>query len=198
MIAGGLDQEALNFLVYFERRRLFVKPLPYADIADNVDIEDDQYIDWFTKYVMKIASFLSNKLLLPVLPFRPRNGPTNWDGQFLETPYWEHSYMMTALIKYKRLQELCVEREISHTKMASFLVGTHSEIGKNSPVNCLRGNRSVLEYIRKLVEPHQVEKRIKSLVGQVIMHTYANAVFDKVCSFKKYYFYHFIDLLTGE
>ena len=49
MIAGGLDQEALNFLVYFERRRLFMEPLPYFDMANDVDIEDDQYIDWFTK-----------------------------------------------------------------------------------------------------------------------------------------------------
>ena len=49
MIAGGLEQEALNFLVYFERRRLFVEPLPYFGMANDVDIEDDQYIDWFTK-----------------------------------------------------------------------------------------------------------------------------------------------------
>ena len=49
MIAGGLEQEALNFLVYFERRRLFMEPLPYFDMANDVDIENDQYIDWFTK-----------------------------------------------------------------------------------------------------------------------------------------------------
>ena len=34
----------------------------------------------------------------------------------LETPYWEHSYMMTALIKYKKIQELCYHYKVAKTK----------------------------------------------------------------------------------
>ena len=44
MVAGGMDEEALNYLCYFLRRILSDQPLLYLDISKDEDIEDDSYL----------------------------------------------------------------------------------------------------------------------------------------------------------
>ena len=85
MVAGGMDQEALNYLCYFLSRILCNQPLPYLDISKDEDIEDDSYL----------------KLM--------RRKKTEMD---YEADEWFHDYMLIALIKLKRLQALLVQRKM--------------------------------------------------------------------------------------
>ena len=146
LIAGGLHQEALNVLVYFEQRRLFKPALPYLSLP-NVDVDSDNYIQWFTQ---------------------TRNG-TNPTIQMClkDSPNWEHNYMMLALIKYRRIQELCIERKKVDAKVMSFLMGTHPKAGCESPVQVMRRDVYAIRAITGLFNIKAYENRIKNLIQQV-------------------------------
>ena len=157
MIAGGMHQEALNLLVYFEQRRLFKPALPYLSLPD-VDMDSDKYIKWFTQ---------------------PRNGPNVIRKHIRESPHWGHAYMCLALIKYKRLQVLTIERKKVDAQVMSFLLGTHPRVGAYSPVRYMRGSKltshpskCMSRAITDLFGEKSLERRIKSLIHQV-----------KICSF---------------
>ena len=145
LIAGGLHQEALNFLVYYEQRRLFKPALPYLSLPD-VDMDSDHYIKWFTQK-------------------RDGNNPTI-QRYLEETPYWEHAYMMLALIKYERIQELCIERKKVDAKVMSFLMGTHPRVGCESPVRVMRGSIYAIRAITDLF-CKTFKSRITNLIQQV-------------------------------
>merc|ERR1712029_343858 len=138
MVSGGMDQEALNFFVYLSKRRYSKKPLPYLDIESNdANIEDPNMWE-------RILNLQKNLCKRP----EPACFP-----EF-------HLYIIGALLKYKNLQHNLMERRKSIVKWASFLMGTHLEVGHDSPVLKLRGNRTVLEKIQNMVLNKELVKRI--------------------------------------
>ena len=145
LIAGGMHQEALNLLVYLEQRRLFMPALPYLSLP-NVDIDSDEYIKWFTQ---------------------KRNGKNKIKRYLDETPYWRHSYMMLALIKFKRIQELCIQRKKVDAQVTSFLMGTHLNAGHDSPVKSMRRDVYAIKAITDLFNIDSFKMKIQNLIQQV-------------------------------
>ena len=58
---------------------------------------------------------------------------------WINDEHWIHCYMLIALIKYKRLESLVVERAKMDARWRAFLMGTHTWAGRNSPIR--RGSR---------------------------------------------------------
>lgn len=139
MVAGGMDQEALNYLCYFRRRKLSGVALPYLDLSLEEDVEGD-YLNLFkTKKHMDDRS----------------------------TIHWFHDYMLVALIKYKRLQVLMVQNKKARTGWDNFLMGTNLRVGEKSPVLKLMGKNLVLEKIKGLVLGEKRDQQVEQLVDQV-------------------------------
>ena len=84
MVAGGMDQQALNYICYFSHRQNSKEPLPYLDMSNNEDVEGSTYLE-----PIRNATLMGMESM------------------------WFHDFMMIALIKYKRLQALLVERRKS-------------------------------------------------------------------------------------
>jgi len=83
MVAAGMDQLALDYLCYFRHRLMSPHSLPYLDLSREEDIEGESYL----------------KL------FKEKKNYMDWAADM-----WFHDYMLIALIKYKRLQSLIVQR----------------------------------------------------------------------------------------
>merc|ERR1712029_780446 len=74
---------------------------------------------------------------------------------------WFHHFMIGSLLKYKRLQEHHLARRKSIVQFRSFLMGTHLEIGRESPVQKLRGATKVLKKIQNLVVSPRVKRKLQ-------------------------------------
>merc|ERR1712029_766889 len=74
---------------------------------------------------------------------------------------WFHHFMIGSLLKYKRLQEHHLARRKSIVQFRSFLMGTHLEIGRESPVQKLRGSTKVLKKIQNLVVSPRVKRKLQ-------------------------------------
>jgi len=146
MVAAGMDQEAFNFFVYFRKRRLMKREaLPYLDICgNNADIQDP----------------ITMKLLL--------------DKKDPHTFLWSHHYVILSLLKYKKLQHNLMERRKSVVKWMSFLMGTHPDVGSNSTVQLLRGNRKVLKKIQNMVVNKRLVRGLKK--EPIIINKYLKEV----------------------
>jgi len=138
MVAGGMDQEALNYLCYFRYRRLSASPLPYLDLSKDEDIEGGEYLEMLKRK--------RNKL--------------DWS-----TSQWFHDYMLIALIKYKRLQALLVQKQKSAAGWRTFLMGTNPRVGKMSAVLKIRGKNLIVEKIQRFVL--NFEARVDQLTLQI-------------------------------
>ena len=138
MVAGGMDQEALNYICYFNHREISQEPLPYLDISKDEDVEGSTYLEPIRK-----ATAMGIEGL------------------------WFHDYMMIALIKYKRLQALLVERRKGSSIWGTFMMGTHPRVGQRSNILRLRGKNPVLELTKSYVVDLSLEPRIKALAKQI-------------------------------
>jgi len=147
MIAGGMDQDALNYLMYFHLRNIGDNPLPYLHV-DNQDIEGD----FFEAHIKPETDTL-----------------------------WFHDYMIIALIKYKRLKALVVERQKKDTKWRTFMMGTHERAGTDSVVMKIRGKSPVIEQIRIMLVDSSIEKRISRLSDTILtLLTLVNLYYDAI------------------
>jgi len=136
MTAAGMDQEALNFFVYLNTRRYSKGKLPYMDLDSmNADIEDPKTLD----------TLLGKNAHYHTAPFFPEH----------------HIYLIGILLKYKKLQHNMMDRRKSVVKWKSFLMGTHPKIGKDSPIQKLRGNRTALEKIQNMVVSKELANKLK-------------------------------------
>ena len=138
MVAGGMDQEALNYICYFNHRELSQEPLPYLDISKDEDVEGSTYLEP-----------IRNATMMGI------------EGM------WFHDFMMIALIKYKRLQSLMVERRKSNSIWETFIMGTHPRVGHQSNILRLRGKYPVLELIKSGVVDPSLGRRIEALAKQI-------------------------------
>jgi len=136
MVAAGMDQVALNYLVYFNTRRYSKTPLPYMDLDSmGADIEAPGILD----------TLLGENPDDHHAPFFPEH----------------HIYLIGTLLKYKKLQHNMMERRKSVVKWKSFLMGTHPKIGKDSPIQKLRGNHTVLEKIQNMIVRKELADKLK-------------------------------------
>jgi len=140
MVAGGMNQEALNYLCYFRHRQLSTVAIPYLDLSQDEDIEGDSYLEMLRT---------------------PKN---RFDCSTLQ---WFHDYMLIALIKYKRLQELFVQKQKDEAGWKTFLMGTHECVGENSVVLMLRGKTLVTKKIESCVLCDNLGPRLDELAGQI-------------------------------
>ena len=85
----------------------------------------------------------------------------NPDDHFASVFPEHHIYVIGTLLKYKKLQHNMMERRKSIVKWTSFLMGTHPEVGKQSPIQKLSGNRTVLEKIQNMVVSKQLADKLK-------------------------------------
>ena len=84
-----------------------------------------------------------------------------------EADQWFHDFMIIALIKYKRLQGLMVERQKAEVRWTNFLMGSHHRVGEESCVQQLRGKQPVIELLQKLVVG-DLDVRMDQLEEQII------------------------------
>jgi len=143
LIACGMDQVAANILMHL-RNWKDQRDRPYAEILrQDVDIEDSKCVQ----------SFLEDKQL------------ENYNGYdfFLRWPHWA---MMMALIKYRRLQAVFLERRKLEIRLRTFLMGTHPEVGRDSPVQAIRANYVVLDNIAKALTK-DINSRIEALIRDI-------------------------------
>ena len=109
LVTGGMDQEGLNLLVHLERScqtgRPFL-PLPYNDVISTTlnELDGDSYLDLFTRDLppvqqLDVAGPVVNEVQLH---HRGQGSRVKWEI------YW---LMLLGLIKYKRLQQLFMQRK---------------------------------------------------------------------------------------
>ena len=151
MIAGGMDQQAMNYLMYFQLRNTSDDPLPYLQVV-NQDIEGDSFEDHI---------------------------------QEEDDTLWYHDYMLIALIKYKRMKALIVERQKMETKWRTFMMGTHPRAGIFSVVMNIRGKSPVIETLGNMLIDSSIEKRINRLSDQILkllslVHLYHDAIIPNI------------------
>jgi len=138
MVAGGMDQEALNYLCYFQHRQK--GPLPYMDLSNDEDMDGDSYLN-----------LLKDK-----------------KGHFdFSTSQWFHDYMLIALIKYKRLRRLLVQRRKDMASWTMFMMGTHPFVGEESAIQMFRGNSIIMGKLRDLVVGENTDFKIDQLKTQM-------------------------------
>lgn len=140
MLAGGMNQEALNYICYFHHRKLSEVAIPYLDMSKDEDIEGDYYLD-----MLKIKKNIDD-----------------WS-----TLQWFHDYMMIALIKYKKLQTLSVQKQKDYAGWKTFLMGTHPRVGNKSAVLMLRGKTLVAEKIKSYILCDNCNSRVLKLAEQI-------------------------------
>ena len=138
MVAGGMNQQALNYICYFSHRQVSQEPLPYLDMSKDENVEGSTYLEP-----------IRNALMMGI------------EG------LWFHDFMMIALIKYKRLQALMVERRKSNSIWDTFMMGTHPRAGHRSNILRLRGKYPVLELIKSGVVDQSLGQRITALAKQI-------------------------------
>jgi len=141
MLAAGMNQETLNYLGYFSKRLQVKERLPYLDMeSQNFDIEDLGVFD------------LSKKEKV-----RKNMSKTRQERHLLR--------MMLVgfgiLLRFRRLQQNLVERRKSIIKWKSFLMGTHPDVGKDSPIQWLKGERTILERIQNMVVRKDLVEKLK-------------------------------------
>ena len=135
LVTGGMDQEGLNLLVHLERScqtgRPFL-PLPYNDVISTTlnDLDSDTYLDLFTQDLAPVQQLdVAGPVVVNEvqLHHRGQGSRVKWEI------YW---LMLLGLIKYKRLQQLFLQRkpiEVCNFYMHSpknFLVTLPESIGK--------------------------------------------------------------------
>ena len=138
MVAGGMDQLALNMICYFHRRRLSPHSLPYLDLSNDEDIEGD---DCF-------------KLV--------REEKSKFDKM------WIHDYMLIALVKYKRLRALMVQRQKETATWQAFMTGMDPVMGKKSVISEIRCMTPVIERIKFYTIDENITQRIKKVNSHII------------------------------
>ena len=146
MVSGDLDQLALDYILYFERRRQTNEPTVYLEgVGDKggADIEDDSYLSLFTLKSVEVKSMTKKTKSLRIAFKLKMSKVPGHDGllrfDWINDEHWIHCYMLVALIKYKRLESLVVERAKMDARWRAFLMGTHTWAGRNSPIR--RGSR---------------------------------------------------------
>jgi len=140
MVAAGMNQEALNFLYYFYRRKQSSQPLPYLDISKDEDVEGEDYLELMKR---KKDNF-------------------EWTSDFQY-----HDNMLIALIKYKRVQELFVLKQKADAGWVTFLLGTDPILGSKSDVLKIGGKALVVERIKIFVFGEKIAPRIDQLAEQI-------------------------------
>jgi len=129
-----VDQEALYY-VYLNKRRFVKKALSNMDIhSHNAGIED-------TATIEKLFGNCRTEKEMPC--------------------QYAHYFIPVTLMKYKKVQQYLMARQTSIVKWKSFLIGTHPQLGSESPVLMLRGNRAVLEKIQNMVVNNE-------LIGKIV------------------------------
>jgi len=136
MVAGGMDQEAINYICYFQYCRL--SPLPYLDLSKDEDIEGDSYLQMLKK---------------------PTNDLSTWD--------WFQDFMLIALVKYKRLQALMIQRQKEKAIWRTFMMGTHPRAGESSVILGIRGKTPVIWRLEDFLMDQKINSRIKLLTNQL-------------------------------
>ena len=107
LVTGGMDQEGLNLLVHLERScqtgRPFL-PLPYNDVISTTlnDLDSDSYLDLFTLELPPVQQLDVAKVNQVQLHHLGQGSQVKWEI------YW---LMLLGLIKYKRLQQLFMQRK---------------------------------------------------------------------------------------
>jgi len=140
MVAGGMNQEALNYICYFRHRKLSADAIPYLDMSKDEDIEGDYYLEML----------------------KTKKNMNDWS-----TMHWFHDYMMIALIKYKKFQTLIVQKQKDEAGWKTFLMGTHPRVGEKSAVLMLRGKTLVAEKIESFVLCDNYGPRLLKLAEQM-------------------------------
>jgi len=140
MVAGGMNQEALNYICYFRHRKLSDYAIPYLDLSKDEDIEGDYYL----------------KML------KTKKNMNDW-----YTMHWFHDYMMIALIKYKKLQTLIVQKQKDEAGWKTFLMGTHPRVGQKSAVLMLRAKPLVAVKIENYVFCNYYGSRVFKLAEKI-------------------------------
>jgi len=140
MVAGGMDQEALNLLYYFYHRKQSSEPLPYLDMFKDEDIEGDEYLELMAR-------------------------KEDSDGWISEFQY--HDYMLIALIKYKKMQELFVEKQKVEAGWNIFMLGMDPKVGRESVVKVIGSKTLIVEKIMSFVFGDNLGLRIDQLADQI-------------------------------
>lgn len=147
MIAADMDQEALNYLVHLETRRLAENPksIPYLDLSRNIDLEDFSFIDLFR---------------------REREVPLA--GRSPLQLRWYYSYMIAAHLMCKRVEILTKEKVRVEKRWKSFMTDTHEDICRESPLRDLKANHLLLRKVQRYCLG-DLTKRIKLLLDQIVV-----------------------------
>ena len=140
MVAGGMDQEALNLLYYYYHRKQSAEPLPYLDMSKGEDIEGDVYLKLMSK----------------------QEDSSDWASEFQY-----HDYMLIALIKYKKMQELFVQKQKVEAGWDTFVLGTDPNVGRESVVMMIGGKTLVVEKIKTFVFVDNLAQRIAQQADQI-------------------------------
>lgn len=125
LIAAGMDQEALDYMVYIGKRRTLKERIPYldTDVCGDADIEQMETLSVFLEQHPKDEAAYS----------------------------WFHWFMMGALLKYKNLQRRIMQKKISQTKFMTFMMGLHERAGAESKVKWFKGSYQILQKIQSYV-----------------------------------------------
>jgi len=144
LVAGRMDQEALNYLSYFHHRKNKGYGIPYLDMQTDEDIESDECM-----MLVKPPDKLGRDLAL-----------SDQYGQ------WFHDFMLIALLKLKRRQKLAVEKRMDEVNFGTFMMGTHTRVGAESVALTLRGNSLVIDKIKSFCLDG-LDHRITNLTGHI-------------------------------
>ena len=70
------------------------------------------------------------------------------------------------MMNYRRLQAVFLERRKLEIRLRTFLMGTHPEVGRDSPVQAIRANYVVLANIAKALTK-DINSRIEALIRDI-------------------------------